>query len=87
MDILEAGASMIEVLRFGWNATRGYRLTPWRSPYLRWRLETYSGKKAETITAGDFLHLIIQEKRQFLRFLRWTGEMRSYAGTNPTGEE
>ncbi len=77
----------MEALRFAWNATRGHRLTPWRSPYLRWRLETYSGKKAETITAGDFLRLMMQEKRQLFRFLHWTGEMRSYAGTNPTGDE
>lgn len=77
----------MEALRFAWNATRGHRLTPWRSPYLRWRLETYSGQKAETITARDFLRLAMQEKQQLFRFLRWTGEMRSYAGTNPIGDE
>jgi hypothetical protein len=71
---------MIEGLRFLWNATRGYRLQPWKSPYLRWRLETYSGKAAETLTARDFLTFGWSEKWQLLRFLRWTGEIRRYAG-------
>jgi hypothetical protein len=70
---------MLEGLRFLWNATRGSRLRPWRSPYLRWRLETYSGKKAETLGARDFFHFGWSEKGQFLRFLRWTGEIRGYA--------
>jgi hypothetical protein len=28
---------------------RGHRLAPWRSPYLRWRMETYSGLKMDKI--------------------------------------
>jgi hypothetical protein len=40
---------MRELLRFFWNSTRGHRLAPWRSPYLRWRMETYSGLKMEKI--------------------------------------
>ena len=71
---------MIEALRFFWNATRGYRLRPWRSPYLRWRMETFSGKAAETLTARDLLAIGWNQKGQFLRFLRWTGEIRRYAG-------
>jgi hypothetical protein len=70
---------MGEELRFLWNATRGNRFRPWRSPYLRWRLETYSGQKAETVRARDFLNLFWKEKRQFLRFLRWTREMKGHS--------
>jgi hypothetical protein len=70
---------MFEGLRFLWNATRGSRLRPWRSPYLRWRLETYTGKPAATIQARDFFRLAWGEKWQFFRFLLWTGEMRGYA--------
>jgi hypothetical protein len=70
---------MFGAIRFLWNATRGHRLTPWRSPYLRWRLETYSGKRADAIRAKDFLTLILTEKKQFLRFLWWTGEIREFA--------
>ena len=72
---------MAEVLRFFWSATRGYRLGPWRSPYLRWRFETYTGKKAEEVRFADFWRLAWAEWRQLLRFLRWVGEMKSYAGT------
>jgi len=66
-------------LRFLWNATRGDRLRPWRSAYLRWRLETYSGQRADTVRVGDFWNLFWKEKKQLLRFLRWTGEMGHYA--------
>jgi hypothetical protein len=64
---------------FLWRATRGSRLRPWRSPYLRWRFETYTGKRAETVTAKDFVGLATKEWRQILHFLRWTGEMHEYA--------
>jgi hypothetical protein len=47
---------------------------------LRWRLETYSGKKAETVKAKDFLTLMLGEWRQVLRFSRWLGQMHKYAG-------
>ena len=70
---------MIDTVRFMWNATKGNRLAPWRSPYLRWRVETYSGKHAETLKLADFWHLFWSERRQFLRFLGWTREMRAYA--------
>ena len=69
---------MTEELRFLWNATRGYRLRPWQSPFLRWRMETFSGLKAGQLTPRSFLSLVWAEKRQFLRFLRWTGEMKKY---------
>jgi hypothetical protein len=72
---------MIEGLRFLWNATRGERLRPWRSPYLRWRLETYTGQRADTIQASDFWRLFWSEKRQLFRFLRWTGEIKGYTNT------
>ncbi len=76
---LMKGERMGEELRFLWNATRGNRLRPWRSPYLRWRVETYSGQKADTVRARDFWNLFWNEKRQFFRFLRWTREMKSYS--------
>jgi len=65
--------------RFLWNATGGDRLRPWRSPYLRWRLETYSGQRADTVRVGDFWNLFWKEKKQLFRFLRWTSEIRGYA--------
>ena len=74
-----ARIDMIDGIRFLWNATRGNRLRPWRSPYLRWRLETYSGKHAEEVRFQDFWELFWKEQKQFFRFLLWTGEMRGYA--------
>jgi hypothetical protein len=62
-------------LRFLWNATRGHRLTPWRSEFLRWRVETYSGKRAETLTAADILGFLWTSRWELLSFLGWVGQM------------
>jgi len=73
---------MTSAIRFLWNATRGHRLRPWRSEYLRWRLETFTGKHAEDIRARDFWLFLNSERRQILRFLRWLTEMRVCAKSN-----
>jgi hypothetical protein len=70
---------MLEAVRFFWNATRGSRLRPWRSPYLRWRFETYTGKRAQEVGLRDFWHLMRTERRQLMRFLGWLNEMKAYA--------
>jgi len=66
---------MLASARFLWNSLRGYRLNPLRSPYLRWRVETYTGKKAESITTGDILGFLRQQRWDFLRFLHWIDAM------------
>jgi hypothetical protein len=70
---------MLAALRLLWFGTRGHRFAPWRSPYLRWRLETYSGLHAEEVGLADFCRLAVKERRQLLRFLRWLSEMKTYA--------
>ncbi len=71
--------SLLSAVRFFWASTAGSRWRPWRSEYLRWRMETYSGKPAATLKAGDFLHLAVVERGQFVRFLRWLGAMMRLA--------
>jgi hypothetical protein len=71
--------ALISAVRFWWLASAGHRLRPWRSPYLRWRVETYTGKPAGTLRLRDFLQLIISERRQMGRFFLWTGELRELA--------
>jgi hypothetical protein len=71
--------NVVRSARFLWNATRGSRLRPWRSEYLRWRMETYTGKPAGTLRLKDFTDLMMNEHRQFLRFLVWTTEMQAIA--------
>lgn len=58
-----------------WKASRGYRLTPWRSPYLRWRIETYWGLHAEQITPQMFWGFLWTHRGEMLRFLRWAERM------------
>lgn len=70
---------MFVPLRFIWNATRGHRLAPWRSEYLRWRVETYSGKSAETLKAKDIFGFLWNERWELLTFLLWTGRVQREA--------
>ncbi len=63
-------------LWFYWVAARGYRLTPWRSPLLRWRIETYSGIPAEQITFGVFWKFLWREREQLREFMRWGARMK-----------
>jgi hypothetical protein len=61
--------------RYYWQVARGHRLRPWRSPYLRWRLETFFGVHAEAVTRGEFSRLLWRERRRLVAFLRWAEEM------------
>ena len=66
---------MLAAIRFVWNSTRGHRLRPWRSEYLKWRIETYSGMKADEIQPKDMARFVWREKWNLLHFLKWTGEL------------
>lgn len=78
---------MTSGLRFLWAATRGHRLRPWRSEYLRWRLETFTGKHADEIGPRDFWDFLKAERKQIFRYLGWLAEMRSYAETQPPQQD
>jgi hypothetical protein len=58
-----------------WRLTKGYRLSPWRSPYLRWRLETYTGVHAEKIDFATFFALSWRYRKEFVRYLLWAERM------------
>jgi hypothetical protein len=74
---------LLAAWRFLWNATRGHRFAPWRSPYLRWRVETFSGMRAESLTASSILGFIWATRGELLRFLRWTAQIEREARRNP----
>jgi hypothetical protein len=66
---------LFAILRFLWNATRGYRLTPWRSPFLRWRIETFTSKKAESLTNREVFAFLWESRWELLQYLLWTAEI------------
>lgn len=67
---------MLNALRYYWVAAKGYRLHPWKSPYLRWRMETFFGPASAELNAAKFLHLMWIERARMRRFLVWVGERR-----------
>jgi len=75
------------MLRMLWRLAAGYRVRPWRSPYLRWRMETYWGMHAADITFAQFWKFAWRERRELRRYLRWAEAMRKRAagqGRKPT---
>ena len=68
------------MLLYMWRATRGYRLRPWKCPYLLWRIETYWGLKAEEIDSAAFWRFAWRQRRNLLRFLRWADRMSATFG-------
>ena len=55
-----------------------YLLTPWRSPLLRWRMETYGLRDpqgrllhAEQIDRARFLQFLSDHRKDLSQFLRW----------------
>ena len=64
------------MLRFLWRATKGHRLSPWRSRYLLWRIETYWGWHADEITPDQFRGFVWEHRGELWRFLKWAGRMR-----------
>ncbi len=66
----------VSALRFYWTTAKGYRLRPWRSPYLRWRLETFFGGDMHDLRPREFFRLLWSERQRMARFLRWADERR-----------
>ena len=71
------------VLRFMWNATRGHHLSPWRSPYLRWRIETFCGVKMDQVRFLEFWGFLWRERANLGRFVLWTADMEGWARPKP----
>jgi len=71
------------MLRLLWQMTRGYRLKAWKSPYLRWRIETYWGLPAEAIDFRSFWTFLWRCRRELVRYLRWASKNRGQYTQSP----
>jgi len=62
-----------------WRMSKGYRLRPWKSPYLRWRIETYWGLHSDRMTDAEFCQFVWRHRSELFRFLKWAGSMQKRA--------
>ncbi len=62
---------MFSAFRYYWVGARGYRLRPWASPYIRWRMETFFGGDMHSLGPREFFRLIWRERERLERFLAW----------------
>jgi len=67
---------MWNALSFYWIAAAGYRLHPWDSPYLLWRLETFLGAEAENLNRTRFVKILWKYRHQMQNFADWAAERR-----------
>jgi hypothetical protein len=67
---------MLNALRYYWIIAQGYRLRPWASPYLQWRMETFFGAEAAGLDAGRFFRLMWRERARMESFLEWVAKRR-----------
>lgn len=67
---------MLEGARYYWMIAKGYRLRPWESPYVRWRLETFFGAEVSDLSGWGFAALLWRERARLKRFVRWAAERR-----------
>lgn len=67
---------MWNLLSYYWIAARGYRVRPWASPYLRWRLETFLGGEAENPSPAQFLKILWKYRHEMQNFVDWAAERR-----------
>jgi hypothetical protein len=75
-ELKEIVGDMLNSLRYYWISARGYRLRPWKSPYLIWRFETYLGTRAGEMTAEEFFRLAWKHRAGMRRFANWAAERR-----------
>ena len=68
------------MLRILWRLSRGYRLRPWQSPYLRWRIETWSGMDAAGISPRMFLQFAWKNRADLRRYLKWAASNETHTG-------
>jgi len=67
---------MWHLFQFYWHASRGYRLQPWKSPYIQWRFETFLGAEAANLNATKFLHLSWKYRDRLKSFSNWAALRR-----------
>ena len=67
---------MWNMFKFYWLASRGYRLQPWKSPYIQWRLETFLGKEAANLDAQKFFRLSWKYRHNMNSFADWAAKRR-----------
>ena len=67
---------MWHIFQFYWLASRGYRLQPWKSPYIQWRLETFLGEEAAHLDARKFFHLSWKYRDRLKSFSDWAATRR-----------
>lgn len=72
----KAGSSrlLFTALHYYWATAKGYRLRPWASPYIRWRLETFYGGDTHDLGPGQFFGLLWRERGRSRQFLEWLAE-------------
>lgn len=63
-------------IHYYWITAKGYRLRPWASPYIRWRMETFYGAEAAELDRRKFWRILWRDRARMRRFIAWIAERR-----------
>ena len=75
---------MWNALTYYWVAASGYRLHPWDSPYLRWRMETFLGSAAGNLNRSQFFKILWKYRHEVQNFADWAAERRRFQSRSRT---
>ena len=75
---------LLKAIRYYWVIAAGYRLRPWASPYVRWRLETFFGKQGHVNGMSGFVSLLWNERGRMREFLDWVEERQAAQSNEET---
>jgi hypothetical protein len=77
---------MFNALRYYWIIAKGYRLRPWKSPYIQWRMETFFGHDAADLDARKLFRLMWRERAPMERFLNWVAQQKAAQRARRVGQ-
>lgn len=67
---------MIRIFKYYWITTKGYRFCPWRSPYVKWRIQTAFGVDKDKIDFCVFWKLMFIYRKPLWHFCKWVVTMQ-----------
>ena len=76
-----SGVRMLNALRYYWIISKGYRLRPWASPYIQWRLRDFLRRRGRQSHRIRILFSLLWRERvpRMGNFLQWVSERRREA--------
>lgn len=78
MKIISGIQDFWSAVSYGWFMTRKHHFRPWRSPAIKWRMETVYGIQPENLTAKLLFKTLWNDRKQVWALAKWVREMKQH---------